>query len=77
MRKLHCSTPGGALVANEAQQVQAVEQERALAPVPVPQAEPRVLARAQQAQPQAALLQVRLSARCCRCSLNSLRQVQN
>jgi hypothetical protein len=75
MKKLHRSTLGGALVANEAQQEQAAERE--LVPVPVPQVEPRVQARAQQALPQAAQPQVQWSARCCRCFLNSLRRVQN
>ena len=76
-KKLHCSTLGGALVANEAQQEQAVEQERELEPVPVPRAEPRVLAQAQQALPQAAQPQGQLSARCRCYHRNSLRRVQN
>jgi len=77
MMKLHCSTLGGALVASEAQQEQAAEQERELEPVPAPRAEPRAQARALQALPRAAQPQGQLSARCCRCYRNSLRQVQN
>jgi hypothetical protein len=77
MKKPHCSTPGGALVGNEAQLELAAEREQELAPVPALRAEPQVRARAQPALPQAAQPQVRLSARCCRCRLNSLRRVQN
>ncbi|HEY1306263.1 MAG TPA: hypothetical protein VGF24_22065 [Vicinamibacterales bacterium] len=75
--KLHCSTLGGALVADEAQQEQAVERERELEPVAVPRAEPQLPAQAPQALPPAAQPQGQLSARCCRCYRNSLRQVQN